>query len=73
VENLAKDFKLSTCGRQPSLCFFCYLILFVHFVLFLCVFLVQVSAIQVGGVFSYVVPDLRHPFGIVFLVTLETM
>jgi hypothetical protein len=33
----------------------------------------KMSTIQVGGAFSYVVPDLRHPTGIVFLVTLRTM
>jgi hypothetical protein len=74
VENLAKDFKLSACGRQPSLLLF--FLLFDLVCAFCSVFMCfsgQVSAIQVGGAFSYVVPDLRHPSGIVFLVTLETM
>jgi hypothetical protein len=73
MESLAEDFKLSACGRQPSLFFLCYLILFLLCVLFLCVFQVKCLPFKFGGAFSYVVPDLRHPAGIVFLVTLRTM
>ena len=40
---------------------------------FLCVFQVKCLSFKFGGAFSYVVPDLRHPSGIVFLVTLGTM
>ena len=43
------------------------------FVLFLCVFQVMCLPFKFGGAFSYVVPDLCHPVGIVFLVTLGTM
>jgi hypothetical protein len=50
-----------------------YLILFVHFVMFLCVFQVEFLPFKFGGAFYNVVPDLRHPSGIVFLVTLGTM
>jgi hypothetical protein len=75
VESLAEDFKLSACGRQPSLfcVFMCYLISFVQFVLFLCVFQVECLPFKFGGTFSYVMPDLRHPAGMVFLITLGTM
>jgi hypothetical protein len=43
------------------------------FALLLLCFSRQVSAIQVWGEFFYGTPDLHHPFGIVFLVTLGTM
>jgi hypothetical protein len=69
VESLAEDFKLSACGRQPSLFFLCYLTSFVHFVLFLCVFQVKCLPFKFGGAFSYVVPDLHLPSGIVFFLS----
>jgi hypothetical protein len=43
------------------------------FVLFLCVFQVKCLPFKFGEAFFYVVPDLHHPAGIVFLVTLGTM
>jgi hypothetical protein len=41
----------------------------VHFVLFLCVFQVKCLPFKFGGAFSYVVPDLRLPSGIVFFLS----
>jgi hypothetical protein len=59
-------------GGNPHY-FSVYLILFVHFVMFLYVFQVECLPFKFGGVFYNVVPDLRHPSSIVFLVTLGTM
>ena len=68
-----KTLNLALVGGNPHYFSFCYLILFLLCVLFLRVFQVKCLSFKFGGAFSYVVPDLRHPAGIVFLVTLRTM
>jgi hypothetical protein len=62
AKSLVEDFKLSTCGRQPSLfslsfdlvCVFCFC-----FVMF---FRKHVYYSSLGGAFFYVASDLCHPF-----------
>jgi hypothetical protein len=68
VESLAEDFKFSAYGRQPSL----FSLLF-DLVCFSCVFQVKCLPFKFKGAFSYVVPNLNHSSGIVFLGTLGTM
>jgi hypothetical protein len=68
-----KTLNLALVGGNPHYFFMCYLILFVQFFLFLRVFQVECLLFKFGGTFSYIMPDLRHPAGIVFLVTLGTM
>jgi hypothetical protein len=72
---LAKDDKLSACGRQPT---FPFILLSLYFCLFVCFafvvfFKTSVCHSSLGGAFFYGTPNLYHPFGIVFLVTLGTM
>jgi hypothetical protein len=61
--------NLTLVGGNPH-SFPCHLILFVCFV-----FVLQDKCLpfKFGGAFFYVTPDLHHPFGIIFLVTLGTM
>jgi hypothetical protein len=73
VESLAEDFKLSACGRQPPHYSLCYLILFVHFVFVFHVLFRSSVCHSSLGERSYVMPDLHHSSGIVFLYTLGTM
>jgi hypothetical protein len=68
-ESLAEDLKLSACGRQPSLFSLSLDCLFQ----FCCVFQDECLPFKFGEAFCYVILDLRHPIGIVFLVTLGTM
>jgi hypothetical protein len=73
MESLAEDLKLSACGRQPLffsksfdlICLFC----------FVCVVFFRNKCLlfKFEEAFSYVTPDLSHPFGIVCLNTLGTM
>ena len=71
MESLAEDYKLSACGRQPSLFSLLFDLVGLFWVCFLCVF--QVKCNSSLGERSYVMPDLRHSFGIVFLDILGTM
>jgi hypothetical protein len=67
VASLAEDVKLNACGRHPS--FFPYvLILFVCFV-----FQVKCLQFKFGGAFSYILPNLLHSSGFLFLDTLGIM
>jgi hypothetical protein len=68
VTSLAEDVKLSTCGRHSSL----FLLSF-DFVICFCFFQVKCLPPKFGGAFSYVLPNLHHPSGIVFLGTLGTL
>jgi hypothetical protein len=70
MESLAEDLKLSACGRQPS--FFSLSFDLICFVLFVFV-RNKCLLFKFGEAFSYVTPDLRRPFSIVFLATLGTM
>jgi hypothetical protein len=74
VENLAKYYKLRACERQPLLLlvFCCHLIWFCLFC-FYCVFQDMCLLFKFGRAFSYITPNLCHPFGIVFLTTFGTM
>jgi hypothetical protein len=47
MESLAKNFKLSSCGRQPSLCSLSFDLVCLFCFLFLLYFSGQVFAIQV--------------------------
>jgi hypothetical protein len=68
-----KTLNLALVGGTPHY-FSCNLILFVCFVFFFsCVFQVKCLPFKFGGAFSYVMPNLRHSSGIVFLDTLGTM
>jgi hypothetical protein len=69
-----KTENLALVGGNPH-SFPDYLILlyFVYWFCFCCVFQYQCLPFKFGGAFSYIVPDLHHIFGIVFLVTLGTM
>ena len=69
MESPAEDFKLIARGRQPSF----FSLLFDLVCLFCFIFQVKCLPFKFGGAFSYVVPDLCHSSGIVFLETLGTM
>jgi hypothetical protein len=71
VTSLAEDIKLSTCGRHPSLFFLSFYS--VCLICFCFVFQVKCLPSKFGGAFSYVLPNLCHSSGIVFLDTLGTM
>jgi hypothetical protein len=65
VESLAKDFKLSACGREAFV--------IVIFYLFIYFFQVKCQPFKFEEVLSYATPDLRLSSSIVFLDTLGTM
>jgi hypothetical protein len=71
VTSLAEDVKLSACGRYPSLFFLSFD--FVYLICFCFIFQVKCLPSKFGGVFSYILPNLRPSYGIVFLDTLGTM
>jgi hypothetical protein len=71
VTSLVEDVKLSTCRRQPSL--FSLSFDFVYLICFCFLFQEKCLLSKFGGMFSYVLPILRHSSSIVFLGTLGIM
>jgi hypothetical protein len=73
MKSLAKNFKLSFCGRQPSLCSLSFDLVCLFCFYFCCIFQVKCLPFKFRGEFSYVTSDLCRSSGIVFLDTLGTM